>query len=214
MTNKRKHVIRDYTPDDFDTCVELVNKVWEFDKHYSPPALADLFKRIYTGGSLSESNCNIVVEENGRVVGFLFGKIQGLKSHKNESNGFYGPMRFLWKLFLMKGVTLKRKMNYLKKINSHERNRRIVEPRTCSEVNLFVVDPETQGKGYGKRLINGFISACKENNIKRIVLETDNESNYGFYTHLGFTVKGKFFSPLLKEYSRSSGETFVYQMNL
>ena len=151
MINKEQPVIRDFTPGDFDGCVDMVNKVWDFDKHFSPPALANLFKRLYTGGSLSESNYTKVVEENGNPVGFIFGKIVGLKTYKNEFSGLKGQLRFLRKLFFIKGVEFKRKMNYLKKINSHEINRRKVESRECSEVNLFVVDPETQGKGYCKR---------------------------------------------------------------
>jgi ribosomal protein S18 acetylase RimI-like enzyme len=212
--NNEDIVIRDFGPTDFDGCAELVDKVWEFHNHFSPQQLAEFFKRLYTGGSLSESNVNKVVEEKGKVVGFLFGKIAGLKTYKNEFSGFGGQFRVLRKLLFMKGVAFKRKMFYLKIINTHELNRRAVEPRDGSEVNLFVVYPGTQGKGYGKRLLFEFIAACKEHHVESIVLETDNESNHGFYTHLGFTVKSSFFSPILKEYSRGSGETFIYEMKL
>ena len=81
-------------------------------------------------------------------------------------------------------------------------------------MNLFVVDPESQARGWGRKLINEFIDACKNENIERIVLETDSESNYGFYQHLGFRIKGSFHSPLLKEFSGNTGETYIYELPL
>jgi ribosomal protein S18 acetylase RimI-like enzyme len=205
-------MIRDYQPSDFDNCVNLVNKVWEFDKHFSPVELAKLFQRIYTGGSLAESNFRKVVEEKDQLKGFLFGKIENQMIPKSEFSGFLGQLKIILKLLSVKGAPFKRKWGYLKKINSHEINRRKVESRRCSEINLFVVDPESQGRGWGKKLINEFMAACQNLDIKRIVLETDRESNFGFYEHLGFKTKGSFYSPLLQEYSGESGETYVFEL--
>ena len=73
---------------------------------------------------------------------------------------------------------------------------------------------DSQGKGWGKQLMNGFISACRNKKIKRIVLETDKESNLDFYEHLGFKSIGTFYSPLLKEFSGLSGDTFIYELLL
>jgi GNAT superfamily N-acetyltransferase len=207
-------MLRDYQDRDFQECVELVNRVWEFDKHFFPAELADLFARVYTGGSIAASSILKVVEENSRVIGFLFGKVEGQKLYKNEYSGIRGQFRLLIRLFKIKSVSLKRKLGYLNKLNTHEINRRKIEPRKCSEVTLFVVDPDSQGKGWGKQLINEFISACKNQQKKRIVLETDKESNLGFYEHLGFESIGTFYSPLLKEFSGLSGDTFIYELLL
>jgi hypothetical protein len=81
-------MIRDYQTSDFGDCVNLVNKVWEFDKHFAPPELSQLFQRIYTGSSLSESNFRKVVEENGQIKGFFFGKIENQKLYESEFSGF------------------------------------------------------------------------------------------------------------------------------
>lgn len=207
-------MIRHYENRDFDGCVRLVNRVWQFDKHFSPPALSDFFMKTYTGSSLAGSNFSLVIEESDEIKGFLFGKTEKLPLHKNEYSGVSGQFRLLHGLFRLKGVTFKRKWDILNKLNTHELNRRKVESRKSSEVNLFVVDPDSQGKGFGKQLISGFIDNCKANNVKRIVLETDAESNYGFYLHLGFKKMGQFYSPMQEEYSRGSGETFVYEMIL
>jgi hypothetical protein len=81
-------MIRDFQESDFGDCVHLVNKVWDFDKHFPPLALSELFQQIYTGSSLAESNFQKVVEENGRITGFLFGKIENRPLQKNEFGGF------------------------------------------------------------------------------------------------------------------------------
>ena len=74
--------------------------------------------------------------------------------------------------------------------------------------------PEYQGKGFGKQLINEFILTCKKEGTLRIILETDAECNYGFYENLGFNHIASFGSPLQKEFSRNSGETFIFELKV
>jgi len=207
-------MIRDFRESDFVDFQKLVNKVWEFDKHFHPPELSRLFQKIYTGGSFSASNFLRVVDVKGQVRGFLFGKIENKKIPKSEYSGFSGQLKIIFSLFSIPKVAFKTKLSYLNKINLHEVNRRKVESRKCSEVNLFVVDPDCQGEGWGKRVINEFIETCRKENINRIVLETDAESNFGFYQHLGFSIKGSFNSPLLQAFTGKSGKTYIYELNL
>ena len=142
-------MLRAYTEHDFSACIEIVNTVWQFDKKFPPPPLSNLFKRMYTGGSLAASNFYIVLEEENHVVGFLFGKCGDNPAYRNKFSGFWGNFRFLWQLFAVKDVPIKKKFHYVKIINEHEINRRKVEPSRIHEVNLFAVDPVMQGKGYG-----------------------------------------------------------------
>lgn len=207
-------MVRDYHATDFEGCVNLVNLVWKFDQHFAPPALAYFFQRAYTGGSLAGSNFLKVVEEDSQIKGFLFGKIEHQPLYRSEFSGFGGQLKIILGLFLIKGLPWKRKWGYLHKINTHEINRRQVESKNGSEVNLFVVDPACQGQGWGKLLLHEFIGACQQAQVKRIVLETDKESNYGFYEHLGFRKKGSFHSPIQQEFSGKSGETYVYELYL
>jgi hypothetical protein len=89
-------MIRDYQESDFGDCVNLVNKVWEFDKHFAPLELSQLFQRIYTGSALSESNFLKVVEEGGQIRGFLFGKIENQPLPKSEFSSFWGQLKWKW----------------------------------------------------------------------------------------------------------------------
>lgn len=208
------YVLRDYQDGDFNSCMHLVNKVWEFDQHFHPPSLSDLFKRIYTGGSLGASNFNKVIEEHSLVKGFLFGKIENVEVPKNEFNRLSGQLKLFKDLLWIKGGSLGKKLSYIHMINTHEGNRRRAEPKKNSEVNLFVVDPASQGKGYGRLLMQSFINECKKQGVLRIILETDSKSNFQFYDHLGFKVKTEFYSPMLKEFSRDTGNTFIYELYL
>jgi len=207
-------MIRDFKESDFDHCQRLVNKVWQFDTHFQPPQLAKFLTRIYAGGSLAESNFRKVVEENDCILGFLFGKIEKLPFLKSEYGGFLGQIKILRELLFISGLSIRRKLAYLQKINTHEENRRAVEDCESSEVLLFVVDPDAQGKGWGKKLLHSFMDECRKYQLRRIVLETDSESNYEFYKHLGFSVKGDFHSPLLQEFSGMSGQTYIYEIDL
>lgn len=207
-------MFRTYVEQDFSACIEIVNVVWQFDKKFPPPPLSNLFKRMYTGGSLAASNFYIVREEENQVVGFLFGKCGDNPVYRNEYSGIWGNLRFLWQLFAVKDVPIKKKFRYVKIINAHEINRRKVEPSRINEVNLFAVDPAMQGKGYRKLLMSAYIAQCRTLHVSRVTLDTDAACNYRFYEQFGFTMKGRFYSPLQQEYSGSSGESYVYELNL
>jgi len=56
---------------------------------------------------------------------------------------------------------------------------------------VIAVGPKFQGKGYGKKLLLPMIEYLDENNLK-CYLDTNKESNVGFYKKFGFTVLKEF----------------------
>ena len=208
------NMLRDYQTSDFDDCIAIVDQVWDFSNRFQPQSLVELFLKIYVGGSLAASNFAAVCEEEGIVKGFLFGNSGRLGLYETEYSGFWGNLAFLRQFLLLKGVPLKKKLFYLKIIGKHEQARTRIESSRDNEVNLFAVAPNTQGKGFGKLLMNEYITFCQNNNARRVTLETDKECNYKFYEHFGFTIKGEFYSALQKEYSGKSGDSFVYELIL
>lgn len=207
-----QNMIRKYQNNDFSRCASIVNKVWNFSGKFKPEPLSDLFLEFYTGGSLGASNFAVVIEENHRVKGFLFGKCGNANLIETQYSSFCGQLRFVTRLLFIRHITLKKKMYYLKIIGVHETNRRKIEPDRINEINLFAVDPDSHGKGYGKMLMQSFIEHCWQQNVNRITLDSDEECNTGFYNHFGFKVKGVFDSPLQKEYSGKSGLSIVYEL--
>ncbi len=90
-------MIREYSSSDYSRCREIVEEVWKFSDVFKPEQLADLFLDVYTGGSLAASNYALVIEEAGRVQGFLFGKCgsgnnQNRYSVQAETSGFSGSL--------------------------------------------------------------------------------------------------------------------------
>lgn len=200
-------LFREYRYSDYDSCEALVNYAWGFDKNFKPQELADVAKCIYTKGSVIGSNYRRVVEVNDRVVGFIFGLNE--KSLKPRKNLLFG-LNILRRLLFLKGVPFKDKIRLFKAINTHEVNRSKVVARGKSEIVLFVVDPNYQGIGNGKRLLSEFISHCKESDVKSIIVETNKLGASGFYEGVGFKHIGDFYSPL-HEYATKGGQACMYE---
>ncbi len=205
--SKITSLFRDYKDSDYDSCEDLVNNAWGFDMIFKPQEFADIAKCIYTKGSVIGSNYRRVVEVNGRVVGFIFGLNE--MCLKPRGSLLFG-LGILRQLLFLKGVAFKGKRHLLKAINTHEINRSKVVARGKSEIVLFVVDPNYQGVGNGKRLLSEFISNCKESGAKSVIVETNKLGASGFYESVGFKHIRDFYSPL-HEYATKGGQACMYE---
>ena len=180
---------REYKDSDYEQCEELVNQAWGFDKIFSPQAFSDIAKCIYTRGSVLGSNYKMVVEVEGEVAGFIFGLNEHAK--KPGRNILFG-LRILWRLMRIKSEKPKGKNELLNAIKVHEQNRTKIVARGRSEIILFVVGSEHQGKGYGKRLWSGFLDHCNDSGVASIIVETNKLGASSFYELLGFRHLGNF----------------------
>ncbi len=199
-------IFREYTEGDYDQCEELVNQSWGFDKIFSPEKLSDFAKLIYTKGSVLGSNYKMVVEAKGRVVGFIFGL-----NEKSRKPGIHILFRLnlLWKLLWIKG-NKPDKNDLLNALQIHEKNRTGIVHRGRSEIVLFVVSKEYQGKGIGKKLWAGFRNMCVESGVKSVVVETNKRGASSFYEKIGFVHLVDFNSPL-HEFATKGGQACMYE---
>jgi ribosomal protein S18 acetylase RimI-like enzyme len=198
---------RDYNECDYKQCEELANEAWGFDKIFYPAELANLAKRLYVKGSVVGSNDRLVVEVDGKVVGFLFG-LNGL-SDKPRGSLLFGA-GFLWRLFRVKSTRPGDKKKILDAIGIHQKNRSCIIDRGRSEIVLFVIAKRYQGLGYGKALWSSFRSHCIASGVKSIIVETNKLGASGFYERLGFRHLADFHSPL-HEYATPAGQPCVYE---
>ncbi len=203
-------MLRDYDERDYVACEALVNEAWEFDRNFRPPSLAGLARKIYTRGSLLESNYRRVVEEDGAVVGFLFGYNEF--GSRVRGNTLFA-LSIFGRLFCLKGLPFRHKRTFLAAIYNHGLNRSRVVRGKHSEIVLFVVKRDRQGKGYGKRLVSDFLSHCRAAGVETLVVETNSSGASGFYEHQGFVHIGDFDSPL-HEYAAPGGQACMYQRAL
>lgn len=202
-----KEIFRSYNDNDYEQCEELVNQAWGFDRIFAPEALSDLAKSMYTRGSVLVSNYQMVVEVNGKVVGFIFGFNE--KSKKPGLNIFY-RLETLWRLIRVKTEKPKNKNDFITAIKDHERNRAKLVKKRKSEICLFVVGKSYQGKGYGKKLWAGFLGECMNSNVNSIIVETNKLGASSFYKELGFQHAGDFDSPL-HEFATEGGQACMYE---
>lgn len=205
--SKLKSVFREYRDSDYEICEALVNNAWKFDRNFKPQELADLAKCIYTKGSVIGSNFRKVVEINGKVGGFIFGLNEAAVKPKR---GVLFGLSILWRLLRIKGMTFKDKKKLINAINTHEINRSKVVGRGKSEIVLFVVDPNHQGFGNGKRLLSEFTSQCKNSGVKSIIVEINKLGASSFYEGVGFKHIANFDSPL-HEYATKGGQACMYE---
>jgi GNAT superfamily N-acetyltransferase len=170
MNDLKTVLIRAYEASDYEQCEALVSNAWQFENNFKPKELADLAKCIYTKGSVINSNYRTVIEVNGKVVGFIFGLNAAARQPKK--NLLFG-LSIVWRLLRITGMPYKDKKKLLNAINTHEINRSKIINRGLSEIVLFVIDADHQGLGYGKELLSGFTSHCKNDGVKSLIVETN-----------------------------------------
>jgi len=202
-----KALLRDYKDSDYESCEALVNDAWKFDSNFKPQELSDVAKCMYTKGSVMGSNFRKVAEMNGKVVGFIFGLNE--MSSKPKKGILFG-LSILRRLLWIKKMSFKDKKQLFKAINTHEINRSKVVDRGTSEIVLFVVDPDYQSVGNGKRLLYEFTTQCKKSGVKSIIVETNKLGASSFYERVGFKHIGDFDSPL-HEYATKGSQACMYE---
>ena len=207
--DEEHYTIRDYKESDYTRCESLVSDAWDFDKIFQPQGLASVAKRLYTMSSVVNSNYFKVVETDGEVVGFIFGLNEKATVPRKLPIIRFG-LGILLRILLVRGVKYSEKKKLLNAINVHTANRfKLVKPGR-SEITLFVIDPDHQGIGIGKRLLSDFISHCKDSGVESVIVETNTHGASGFYEGVGFKLIGYFDSPLHR-YAAWDGQAGMYE---
>ena len=206
--------LRTYRDADFPACADLVNRAWDLDRRLRPVEFALLAKELYTGSSLAESNYASVVESDGDVVGFIYGRCGAGRPYRNPYATPWGRARVMARFLALRDLRLLAKLRWIRAMAQHQWNRSRTGVTMDNEITLFVVEREAQGKGYGRLLLADFLDRCRARGARRVVVETDRDSNYGFYEHLGFTVVGEFTSPLNELVAGTVRRSYLYELTL
>lgn len=74
-----------------------------------------------------------------------------------------------------------------------------------AQINLIIILPAWQGHGLGRQLIERARAAMRETGRTKFFLMTDNQSDYGFYDHLGMT-------RIAEDRSQDTGDGFTVYM--
>jgi len=199
--------IREYRQEDYPACEDLVNRAWTFDELYKPERYSALAKKIYTKGAELESTYKSVAVCDDQVIGFIFGLNQHLVKRRLH---LYFRIKMIKEIIAVKPQSPPGKMELLKALADHEKNRSSLVDSARSELTLFVIAEHWQRKGVGSRLWSGFLNDCKQSGVTRIVVETNKKGASRFYEKIGFTHLGNFYSPL-HEIATPGGQACMYQ---
>lgn len=198
--------IRPYRGSDYDSCEELVNQAWGFDRLFSSGNLRKIAKCLYTKGSEVSSNYKMVAESDGKVVGFIFGQ----NCHRKKTRGgLLLGLKATLDLNFKKMDASERKL-FVDAIKGHHKNRSVADSRKTNEIVLFVVDSSNQGKGIGKDLWAGFRDYCLQTGEDVIRVETNKAGASSFYEKLGFSHAVDFDSPL-HNLATKGGQACIYE---
>jgi len=200
-------IFREYEDCDYLQCESLVNQAWKFDDIFAPDKLSNLIKYIYTKGSIVSSNYKMVIEVDGKVVGFIFGFNE---LAKKPSKNILFSLNVSWRSIWVKTEKPVDKNELVNAMNTHEKNKAKIVGKRKSEIMLFVIDEKYQRKGYGKKLWLGFKDYCQNSGVNTIIVETNKLGASRFYEKLGFTHLANFDSPA-HEFAMKAGQACMYK---
>ncbi|AEB75145.1 GNAT family N-acetyltransferase [Clostridium botulinum] len=179
-------IYREVKKDDYERIKFLINEAWKFEKFTSNLNVKDKSLEIYLRTCLLEKNYTQVVEQNGEVIGLIFGKTNNgynfLKNIKNIPSMIVSVIQLIFE----NKKDRKNMREYSKVQKAYKQLLKEYSGKFDGEVVLFVVGKECRGKGIGKRLMNNFLDFCKRKEQRKIYLFTDTQCNYGFYDNNGF----------------------------
>ncbi len=194
-------------------CIDLMSDTWNHNALFPGLTRENLVNELFFHEATTGANYSrIVLDENDRVVGYLFGILKddargrvfrglctlGLIGRMlfHFLAGHLGPRRRAWKTAA--GI--------LSVVSSLERERQSSD----GFVSLFFVASSLRGLGWGKRLMEDFQRHCEAQGCQRIYLWTDKGCNYGFYDRQGFHRITEISSPLLAGYGEEpNGFTYA-----
>ena len=180
-----------YKKEYFEDASQLMSQTWQFNEVLENPKDPSLIYKIYFQDSLLDSQySDFIVDENGRVLGYLLATAPTLVTPIANIKSKLMQLRMMIELTghiaLGKLGSRKQAITVMAAADdlNHETHKNTGQ--FDSEVVLFFVSSELRGRGCGQKLMERYYAFCRKNNIQKIFLSTDLGCNYGFYDHNGF----------------------------
>ncbi len=202
--------MREYRKEDLAACSRLAWEAWVAPDEPMDEGLPSPMEG-YVRSFLMRSNWNYVVEDSGKIVALLFGRI-GRGGGKNGAllNELGMIPHFLFgddPQHLPPVVVYHFFMTEFKVF--------VNVPRSDAEVNLVMVSRKLQRKGLGRQLMDRFVEAAERAGCKLMTLYTDNQmSNWRFYEIYGFRKVATFHDNLTSYFSETRADGIVYALDL
>lgn len=205
---------RPYRPTDLDACAQIAADAWPFASSLVPEGdFPQLMRGFIELARLPSTRLEVACISD-EVAGLLFAWIEsestvahslrmllvGVAIGARAVLGAYGRIKHPIAL-LRDGIATG------SQVNEHR-------PKAGAIVELFAVSADHRRQGIGKALMDRFVSAARDRDMRRIALHSDEMCSWGFYEAYGFQ-RWATFREILS--SRLTGEDkmgFVYVMEL
>lgn len=206
---------RRYNIKDLHRCGKLVKDAWpiEIESIFGKCELKG--RETYVKLSLLESNWMELACDSQKIVGLLFGSINRRHSIVEFIKILFSSLAVIAYSILGGSEKTLRLHKFLYSLLLDELKIRINRPASNTEIQLFIVDSRYRGRGIGRLLLDRFINAARNANIKVITVFTEDKTcNWQFYEKYGFKKAATFYSNLASYLIEESSTGIIYALKL
>ena len=181
-------IIRDVEIKDVPAIKSAIQHAWQWDNLIDDKNTLSATLGVYLNQVLFTATFGRVAVLDTKVVGVIFGYVKGKEPSYRmllEDGSAHA--------FTLLGASERDRMCIHEYFTKQERvyNQLVdgLSDNYDGTLDFLILTKEAQGLGIGKKLWMALKSYFEENNTKAIYLYTDEECNFGFYNHQGFTRK-------------------------
>lgn len=179
-------IIRNVEANDIAGIKEAIKNVWAWSELIEDKTTLNATLGMYLNQVLYEATFGRVAILDGKVVGVIFGAINGKETQYRAimEDGSAHALTLL-------GASERDRVcifEYFSRTNAVYQN--LLEDSYSNydgTLDFLILTESAQGLGIGKGLWIELKTYFEENKTKAIYLYTDDECNFGFYEHQGFT---------------------------
>jgi len=206
---------RRYNIKDLHRCGELIEDAWlvEIRSFFGKDKLKG--RETYVKLSLLESNWMELACDSQKIVGLLFGSINKPHSIVEFIKILFSSLAFIAQAVLGGSKKSLRLHKFLYNLLLEEIKIKINRPASNTEIELFIVDSRYRGRGIGRLLLDRFINAARNANIRIITVFTEDKAcNWQFYEKYGFKKAATFYSNFTSYLIEESATGIIYTLEL
>jgi len=208
-------LFRKFQLGDIPACARLAEEAWPASTSDSAKVIEHYGMEEYMEYALGSSNYAEIACTSEGMVGFLFGRIDGLPGIERPKRSMLGEVPgILRSLFAHRRLSLNM-LSFVWSILLTETKLKLRTPESDASVEMFIVGSEHRGKGVGSQLMTRFLKTAKDSGSKLVTLYTDSRmSNWQFYESRGFKRVGTFYDNITSHYSGVDAEGIIYALDL
>jgi GNAT superfamily N-acetyltransferase len=178
--------VRPYKKDDRLQCAELAVQAWPIveklvEKDHVVTLMTAKMELVEIFSTYSE-----VILKDGRIVGFLFGFIKKEYHFVRVIKAIISIMMVCAKVLVNTYGRIKNPLNVLSLLTATDTTVEKIRNMFDGEVVFVVVSEAYRSRGLGRQLIDRFHDYALSNDCTKIMVTTDEMSNWKFYEIIGY----------------------------